>query len=76
MLFIFVMSPNVSGHVSEQEAPRKKLYAEGVTVETGDNKEVQDLLQELHNILKKHGLRLNPGNSDVMWIGNMRWTYI
>ncbi|KAI0218998.1 hypothetical protein LSAT2_029368 [Lamellibrachia satsuma] len=60
----------------KKEVPRKKLYAEGVTVETGGNKEVQDLLREWHNILKKHGLRLNPGNSDVMWIGNMMWTYI
>ena len=68
LLFIMVMNL-VSGKVSEQEELKKILYADDLTV-VDDNKEnLQKTLQELSNIFRKHGLRMNLEKTEVMWIG-------
>ena len=58
LLFIMVMNL-VSGKVSEQEELKKILYADDLTIMDDNKENLQKTLQELSNIFRKHGLRMN-----------------
>ena len=68
LFFIMVMNL-ISGKVSEQNELKKILYADDIVVVADTKEELQKTLREWNNIFGKHGIRMNPEKTEVMWIG-------
>ena len=71
LLFILVMEL-INRKISTTDAPRKIMYADGIVIVAEHHEELQGTLEEWNEMFKKHGLKMNPDKTEVMWVGKQR----
>ena len=71
LLFILVMEL-ISRKISTTDALRKIMYADDLVVVAEHRGELQGALEEWNDVFKKHGLKRNIDETEVMWVGKQR----
>ena len=71
MFFILVMEL-ISRKISTTDALRNIMYADDLVIVGEHREELQGALEELNEMFKKHGLKMNLDKTEVMWVGKQR----
>ena len=71
LLFILVMEL-ISRKISTTDAQRKIMYADDIVIVAEHREELQGALEEWNDVFKKHGLKRNIDETEVMWVGKQR----
>ena len=71
LLFIIVMEL-ISRKISTTDALRKIMYADDLVIVAEHREELQGALEEWNVMFKKHGLKMNLDQTEVMWVGKQR----
>ena len=71
LLFIIVIEL-ISRKISTTNALRKIMYADDLVIIAETREELQGALEEWNDMFKKHGLKMNLDETEVMWVGKQR----